>query len=171
MSTLNCHPLRVVQARPSEVEVICAILEEAARWLSARGIDQWPASFDRAPVAAGIERGEVYLAIVDGQPAGTVRLQAADPSVWGDDANDALYVHRLAVRPTYRGHGLGLALLQWAEGVALGRGKTYLRLDCMLENDGLRRYYLAAGFRECGMVAGPTWSARLFEKQLATEAV
>lgn len=168
MSIANHCPLHVVPAQPSDVNRVCTILEEAARELAARGIDQWPASVERGPVAEAIERGEVYLAVVNGQPAGTLRLQTADPTIWGDDSGDALYIHRLAIRPAYRGRGLGLALLRWAEPVALGRGKTYLRLDCMRENEGLRRYYLAAGFRECGTVAGPTWSARLFEKRLAS---
>lgn len=156
----------VVVARPADVDLVCSILEEAAGWLAARGIRQWPAAFPRGPAAAAIGRGEIFLAYVDDRPVGTVRLQAADPDVWGDRPGDALYVHRLAIRPIYRGGGLGRALLYWAETAAAARGKRYLRLDCMLENEGLRRYYLTAGFRECGTVAGPTWHARLFEKHL-----
>ncbi len=67
--------LAIRRATPADLDSVMALLEEAARWLRARGIDQWPEWLPRQPVAEAIERGECYLARLDGQPAGTLLLR------------------------------------------------------------------------------------------------
>jgi GNAT superfamily N-acetyltransferase len=157
----------IAQAHPTDIDEVLDILEDAARWLVSRGIDQWrPGSFDRHAFAARIERGEVYLALVGDQPAGTLTLQTSDPLFWPDAPDDALYLHKLAVRRAYAGQGLGYRLLQWAERTTAAAGKTYLRLDCMAESTAMRAYYEDAGFNYRGDLSGRTWSASLYEKRV-----
>ncbi len=146
------------------------ILEEAARWLTSKGIDQWrPGTFlgaRRQSVAEQVDRGEVYLAKLDGQAIATLALQWSDKMFWGDVPDDAGYVHRLAIRRAYAGMGLGHQLLEWAERKVASAGKRYLRLDCMAENPGLNEYYKKAGFHYRGEVHGKGWSASLYEKKV-----
>lgn len=129
------------------------ILSEAAGWLRCRGIDQWPERFPDQLIAAGIERGEVHLALDAGRAVGTLTLQWEDPRFWGE-GGDAGYVHRLAVVPSHRGRGLGHELLGWAESQVVAAGRTFLRLDCLSEKRALRDYYEAAGFEHRGDVSG-----------------
>ncbi len=174
MSTENAGELpadvcgaTIIRAGSADIDIVLDILNDAARWLTSRGIDQWrPGSFDRAQLTARIDSGEIYLATVDGQPAGTLTLQASDPLFWPDAPDDALYLHKLAVHRTYAGRGLGLYLLRWAERMAAARGKRYLRLDCMAESAALRAYYEAAGFGHRCDIAGRNWSASLYEKAI-----
>ncbi len=64
METEQPEQIVIVQAQPADIDAVLDILEDAARWLVSRDIDQWrPGSFDRHAVAARIERGEVYLAL------------------------------------------------------------------------------------------------------------
>ena len=73
-----------------------AIVE--AEYLTPR-IHQWPNPYPLAEVAESIDRGEVYVAIVSGPPAATLTLQSEDLLFWGEqEKQDALYLHRLAVR-------------------------------------------------------------------------
>jgi ribosomal protein S18 acetylase RimI-like enzyme len=114
-----------------------------------------------------VEAGEFYLARVDGGAAATLGLQWSDRYVWPDAPDDAGYVHWFAVRRAAAGRGVGLRLLGWAERAAAAAGKRYLRLDCMRDNPALRAYYERAGFAHRGDLAGPTWSAALYEKRVA----
>lgn len=154
-------------ARAEEVETVAAILEEAADWLASRGINQWRmGDWLRPYLAAGIARGEVYLAELGGEPIGTLRLQWSDEETWGAVPDDAGYVHSLAVRRAYGGRDVGRAMLRWAERTAAVAGKTYLRLDCMARNPALRAYYERAGFAERRDIPHDEWSM-LYERRVS----
>jgi GNAT superfamily N-acetyltransferase len=165
--------ISIAQASSIELDIVLDILEEAARWITSKGIDQWrPGLFTyerNQRIAEQVAKGEVYLANVDGKPVGTITLQWADPLVWKNVQDDAGYVHRLAIRRTFAGKGLGQTMLNWAQSLAASRGKRYLRLDCMTENAALRSYYARAGFTYCGDVSGKGWSASLYEKSIWNE--
>ena len=164
--------LEVVQAEPSDLDAVLDILQEAVQWLASQGVDQWqwPDQFPRQRNAQAIERGEMYVAKLADEPVATFSLQWADPNIWSDAADDAGYVHRLAVRRSFAGQGIGLYLLRWAERAVAETGKAYLRLDCMAENERLCAYYERAGFtyrgEASGEVCGQPWRAALYEKNL-----
>ncbi len=162
--------LTIVQAQPSELGIALDILEEAAQWLTSRGIDQWsPGSFRVGrcqSIVNHLNQGEVYLALLEGEAIGTLTLQWSDKLIWGDMPEDAGYVHSLAIRRARAGMGVGQQLLQWAEKMVAANEKRYLRLDCMTKNPGLRRYYEQAGFTHCRDVEDNGWKASLYEKQV-----
>ena len=59
----GANPIEAVRARrPSDLDEILSILEEAARWLASRGIAQWePGTFSRRRISERIGRGEAHL--------------------------------------------------------------------------------------------------------------
>ena len=67
--------------------------------------------------------GRLALATVDSQPAGCIALRRVD-------AHRA-ELKRLYVRPAFRGHGLGRALLQWAMNQARAAGYAEVVGDTM----------------------------------------
>jgi GNAT superfamily N-acetyltransferase len=160
--------LEVVPAKVEDVDAVLAILDEAAAWI----IDQkfpfvWkPGEFSRKAFLDQIARGEVLLGYVDGKPAGTFILQWSDPFWWGERSPDAGYIHKFAVRPAHMGRGLGDAMLRWAEARARSEGKKFLRLNCIAEDKGIRRYYEKAGFTHLKDVVGPKALASLYEKAM-----
>jgi len=136
----------VSPAEPAQLDLVLAILDEAAGWLASRGVEQWPARFRPEWVVEQVAAGYTWLAWVDGAAVGTVTLDWDDP-LWTDGIG-AGYVHRLAVR---RGAaGLGRALLDWAGRATRQHGHDRLRLDCVARNRRLCRYYEAAGFAARG---------------------
>ncbi|HEX6797333.1 MAG TPA: GNAT family N-acetyltransferase [Ktedonobacterales bacterium] len=156
-------------ATPADVDALLALYRNAARWLLARGIDQWrPEQFEREAVLRHIALGEVYVALQaeTGKLVGTLALSWADPRIWGEQSPVAGYVHALAVSRSSAGLELGRALLDWAAVQAARAGKTLLRLDCMRDNPGLRAYYERAGFTHVRDLVGRTFSASLYEKRV-----
>ena len=165
-------------AAPGQIDDVLSVLNEAADWLRARGIGQWPERFDPAWVDGAIDRGETWLVRVDGALSGTVTLDLADP-IWSDVGGTAVYVHRMAVRRAAA--GLGAVILAWAADAARQRGGQALRLDCVAFNPRLRAYYEAAGFVHRGDVTvagapgqrldtGPTVLVSRYELPLQTDS-
>jgi ribosomal protein S18 acetylase RimI-like enzyme len=143
-----------------------SILDEATAYVATLGHDQWPVPFPQDELAERIERGELYLVEVDGEPAATVTLLWDDPFFWGTQPPDAAYVHKLAIRRVFAGRGLGEAIVEWADRQAAAAGRRYLRLDCMRDNDRIRRYYERLGFEHRGDRDHPRFPAALYERRI-----
>ena len=156
--------MRLRRARPDEFEVVLAVLTQAAGWLRGRGVEQWPDRFPADWVMPAVERGETWLADVDGETVGTLVVQWDDPIFWAGYPADAGYLHRLAVcRP---GTGQGGALLHWAEQHAADHGKPFLRLDCVAGNAALRGYYEQAGYAHVGDIPVGEYTQARYEKRV-----
>lgn len=158
--------LVIRQARPADLDAVMSMLEEAARWMVRRGIEGWtPDGFSRERIAVIIGDGEMYLAVLDGRPAGTFALQLSDEETWGDVPDDAGYVHGLAIRRKFAGTGLGREMLGRAEQMAYRSQKEYLRLDCVADNAALNEYYRRAGFTYKGKAVVRGLAVSLYEKR------
>ena len=129
---------------------MAALLDEATAWVGERGYEQWPLPFPHQELAAAIDRGEVYLAELDGDAVATVTLLWDDPTYWGERPADAAYVHKLAVRRACAGQRIGTAIVEWADATAAAGGRQFLRLDCLRDNPGIRTYYENLGFEHRG---------------------
>lgn len=137
--------MEIRAATAADLDDVLDILNEAARWLASRGINQWRIDgFPRQLIAGDIARGEVYIAIRDRCAVGTFTLQWSDGLFWPGAAGDAGYIHRIAVRRDARGSGV--ELLKSAERITLAAGRKLLRLDCYAGNATLCSYYEHAGF-------------------------
>jgi GNAT superfamily N-acetyltransferase len=148
------------------VAEVAALLDEATIWVGERGYEQWPLPFPRDELARAIERGEVYLAELDGDAVATVTLLWDDPSYWGDRPPDAAYVHKLAVRRACAGKRIGEAIVAWADETARARGRDYLRLDCLADNPGIRAYYEQMGFEHRGDLVANGRNMSLYERRI-----
>jgi GNAT superfamily N-acetyltransferase len=132
-------------AVPADIDDVLDVLNEAARWLASRGINQWRVQgFPREMIAGDIARGEVYVAIRNRRAVGTFTLQWSDELFWPGAAEAAGYIHRIAVRRDAR--GVGIELLKFAERITADTGRKLLRLDYFAGNAALCSYYEQAGF-------------------------
>jgi GNAT superfamily N-acetyltransferase len=155
--------LSVRQAVPDDVDLVREILREAAGWLRASGRELWREDeLTSSRVAAHVRSGSVFVATCDGDPAATVRLQLSDDLFWPDvPAEEAVYIHRLAVRRRYAGGRLSTALLRWSVDRAERLGRRFVRLDCEHSRTKLRRVYERFGFRwHSDRRVGPFFAAR-----------
>jgi GNAT superfamily N-acetyltransferase len=141
--------ISIRQARPNDETLVAASLAEAAAWLIARNMSMWQQGELAADcITADVAAGLYYLAECDGEPAGTLRFQLSDPLFWPDVPQDeAVYIHRLAVRREFAGGRASQQLLQWAADRAVALGRKYLRLDCDAARGKLRAVYEKFGFR------------------------
>ena len=61
------------------------------------------------------------------------------------------HLNLLAVRPGYRGQGIGAELVSWLEACARTAGIFEVRLEMRAANAQARRFYSALGFVETGL--------------------
>jgi GNAT superfamily N-acetyltransferase len=140
--------LDVRRASDGEVELVSAVLNEAAAWLAARGAAIWvPEELSAATLAPDVHAGYFYVGFSAGEAAGVLRLTFEDELFWPDAVpGEAAYVHRLAVRRAWAGAGTSDELLSFAAAEAKRNGCRYLRLDCIAARPKLRAIYERHGF-------------------------
>jgi GNAT superfamily N-acetyltransferase len=115
-------------------------------------------------LARGLARdGHAFLvAEVDG---GEIEATAAASC----DAAGLVTLHRLYVRPSRQGRGLGKALLD--ASIAQFPGAKLVRLEVEPENEGARAFYARCGFSETGQrVRTEAGEALVYERTLAPGA-
>ena len=103
----------------------------------------------------------VLLAFVEGQPVG---LAVCFFGFSTFQARPLLNIHDLAVLPTYRGRGVGRALLVEAEKQARSRGCCKLTLEVQDDNARARSLYERFGFAD--FVVGASAPTRFLCKPL-----
>jgi len=163
-------PLKVRHASRDEASIVLALWQMSARWLNAKGSNQWrPEYFELDQVLAFMTNGsDVYVAEHEGTIVGTYVLTWSDPTIWRElDHNDAGYIHRFAVNRDYKGLGIGSLLIQSAMEEIRLRGRKVVRLDCMADNPRLNQYYRDLGFEFVRRLElGNNWAANLYETVL-----
>jgi hypothetical protein len=138
-------------ARSDSPETSAGIIEEVAEWGTAGGFPNWiPGSFT-GPDSRGVSHllgdiaaGGLYLVWRGDDAVATISLLDADPMFWPEAGDEAMYIHRFAVRRLAAGAGRTAVL--WCMDEARRRGRAFVRLDCLEDNPGIRRYYESLGF-------------------------
>jgi ribosomal protein S18 acetylase RimI-like enzyme len=102
------------------------------------------ASLDRgadARTIAVLERETVFVAELEGSPAGYVALRPT---------GDAMCIEQLFVSPEHEAEGIGRQLLEWAEGYAISERAAQLQVVVEAENRRALDFYRGRGFTEAG---------------------
>jgi len=144
MQMIQPSELQFSLAEQSDIPELADLLTEATiRKEHLEGSALWPNPCPKEYVEDLIASRDVHISLIAGSIAATMAVSLEDPRYWGDQADDAIYIHRLAVHPAYNGMGIGGRMLDRANEYALNRDRGYIRLDC---NQHLTSYYESQGF-------------------------
>ncbi|MDR2145384.1 MAG: GNAT family N-acetyltransferase [Tannerella sp.] len=111
----------------------------------------WP-QFDKALIEREIAEKRQWKLMIDGQMACVWATTFDDPQIWEERNNDpAVYIHRIATNPDFRGQYFVDELVVWAKIYALKNEKKFIRMDTVGENKGLIDYYQKSGFDFLGL--------------------
>ena len=140
---------------PSEVSDIdeifrlYALATEHQRAINA--VVVWP-NFERELVVCEIAENRQWKLLIDEQIACVWATTFSDPQIWEErNVDKAIYIHRIATNPVFRGRNFVLNIVQWARKYAEDAGLDYVRLDTLGHNYKLIDYYQQAGFTFLGM--------------------
>lgn len=163
----------IEHASPEDLVHILDMRAEAAAWLERLGTDQWSRPFpdeqtQTARLLAGIVAGETWMVRDDARTIGTITVNSfANPLLWSDTEcrEPARYVHKMTVRRSSAGMGLGGLLLDWAGNRAAAEGAKWLRLDAWTTNKALHAYYVGQEFTHVRTIIRPDYpSGTLFQR-------
>jgi ribosomal protein S18 acetylase RimI-like enzyme len=89
----------------------------------------------------------VFIAEVDGTAAGYAYAQIVErPETPFTHAHDMIYLHHISVRPVYRRHGVGSALIAAVRTAATEIGIALIALDVWTFNEDARAFFRRRGF-------------------------
>jgi GNAT superfamily N-acetyltransferase len=150
--------MTIAPATRADLDEVLALLNDAAAWLTSKGLDQWWYGFGPNRIGPMVDRREVWIAREDGQAAGTLTLSVeADPDFWTaqESTERAVYMSKLAIARDKAGAGLGALLLRWAVDRAARDGYAWVRLDAWRTNQELQDYYRRQGWEYLRTVSLP----------------
>lgn len=111
----------------------------------------WP-TFEKQLVETEVAEKRQWKLLIDNQIACVWAITFEDEQIWEErNADAAIYIHRIATNPTFRGQNFVTTIVDWGKVYARSLGKDYLRLDTIGENTGLIRHYTKSGFDYLGM--------------------
>ena len=110
----------------------------------------WP-QFDDLMVATEIAAKRQWKLIIDDTIACVWATTFSDPQIWEERNNDAaVYIHRIATNPNFRGKNFVSIIVDWAKEYANTQKKDFIRLDTLGNNKKLIEHYTNAGFNFLG---------------------
>ena len=111
----------------------------------------WP-EFEQELVETEIKENRQWKLIIDGKTACIWATTFSDEQIWGARNSDAaVYIHRIATNPDFRGKNFIAIIVEWAKAYATENDKDFVRLDTLGNNSKLIAHYSNSGFNFLGM--------------------
>jgi len=111
----------------------------------------WP-EFDKQLIEMEIAENRQWKLIIDGKIACVWAITFSDEQIWEERNKDAaIYIHRIASNPEFRGKNLVSTIVDWSKEYAKKCDKDFIRLDTLGNNVKLIQHYTNAGFDFLGM--------------------
>lgn len=144
--------IRIENSTPADITEIYRLYRLAAAYQrSKKKVVVWP-EFARDLVETEIRENRQWKMMINDAIACIWVTTFSDEQIWEErNADPAVYIHRIATNPVFRGNNLVFRIVPWAKAYARQHGKTYVRLDTLDNNTRLIRHYQEAGFGFLGM--------------------
>lgn len=129
------------KASHKDAEAIHLILKESFEiYMRNIGLKGTMEALEETPddIRRDMETKEIYIAIIDGVPAGTIRI--------GINPDKTAYISRFGVRPQYHNIGVGKTLMSLADKVLKSKGVKKVFLHTASNYRELMRFYYGRGF-------------------------
>ena len=134
-----------------DVDTIYRLYEDARLLQTSKKMVVWP-YFDKRFIERGIFEKRQWKIVVNGEITCTWTITFNDKEIWGSrDNDDAIYIHRIATNPKYRGNNYVRTIVDWARIYAVNNKRKYIRLDTLGNNTKLIQYYTKSGFTFLGI--------------------
>ncbi|MCK8824952.1 GNAT family N-acetyltransferase [Fuchsiella alkaliacetigena] len=157
--------IKVKEAQPSDSDLVFNLTKQAFQDynLSSSGLSSPALQESREDVLQDIEQGEILIAYLHNQPAGSVRFYAVDEGEF--------YLSRLGVLAKYRGKGVGSTLISAVESRVRAKGGQRITLYSAYHLENLLNFYLQRGYQIVGVKEGKDYNRAIISKELSNEVI
>lgn len=111
----------------------------------------WP-DFDQDFIATEVLENRQFKIVIDNQITCIWAITYNDADIWEEkENNDAIYIHRIATNPDFRGNNFVQLIADWSKDFGKKENKKFIRMDTCGQNDRLINHYKSCGFNFLGM--------------------
>jgi len=136
----------------NDIDEIFRLYKIATDFQKTKFIVHWP-EFDKTLIETEIAENRQWKIIADNKIACIWATTFDDPQIWEEKNNDpAVYIHRIATNPDFRGQNLVGQIVEWVKVYAKENQKQFVRMDTVGDNPGLINYYTKCGFDFLGLL-------------------
>ena len=149
----------ICNASIEDIDYILEITSACSLHMINGGIFQWNEFYpSRKAFEKDVDRDELYVAKYDDNKIigcvaiSTLMDKEYKAIEWLTENHTNVYIHRLAVHPTYQGKGIARKLMDFAEEKARKEKKVSVRLDTFSKNLRNQKFYEQRGYHRLGNV-------------------
>ncbi|MFB0909775.1 MAG: GNAT family N-acetyltransferase [Flavobacterium sp.] len=143
--------MKIENSVATDVDEIFRLYAIASAYQKTKKVVVWP-DFERQLVQTELTENRQWKLLIDDKIACVWAITFDDAEIWEErDCDDAIYIHRIATNPYFRGHNFVGTIVDWAKEYARSIDKDYIRLDTLGKNVKLIEHYTNAGFDFLGL--------------------
>jgi ribosomal protein S18 acetylase RimI-like enzyme len=144
------NKLAIVKSELEDIDIIFDLYNLATIYQKMLTKKHWK-GFERKLVETEIKEQRQFKIVMQEQIVCVFVVTFSDPYIWQQKGIEpAIYVHRIATHPDYRGNGFVMDIVNWAKEYAIEKRVKFIRLDTTSGNDRLTNYYIRCGFTYLG---------------------
>ncbi len=148
-------------AKLSEIEEIMAITRACAAKMVANNIYQWNEEYPNIEAfRKDVARDELFVLLINNNISACITISSEKDEEynaidWLTPDGNQIYIHRLAVHPTFQHQGFAKELMNFAEKLSVEKKAVSVRLDTFSKNKRNQKFYEARGYQRLGDVYFP----------------
>lgn len=143
--------IKIESCTISDVGAILELYEFARELQRKKKTVTWPI-FEKKFIESEIIETRQWKLVLNGKIVCNWAITYTDPDIWEEkETGDAVYLHRIATHPDFRGNHYIHSIVEWAKIFASKCGRNYIRLDTLGDNTKLIQHYCSAGFNFLGV--------------------
>lgn len=145
--------MKITGSTPNDLNEIFRLYASATAYQKTKFNSHWP-TFEKSLVEREIKENRQWKLMDQSEIACVWATTFDDPYIWEErNVTPAVYLHRIATNPNFKGRKLLLKVIDWAKQYAKESNKKMVRLDTVGNNKELIRYYELCGFTFLGLSA------------------
>ncbi|MCF7559497.1 GNAT family N-acetyltransferase [Sabulilitoribacter multivorans] len=152
------------KALPKDIDELLQITRACAAHMISNNIFQWNEFYpSKQAFLNDLEREELYVLEIKNTIVGCITMstfmdEEYIPINWLTLNNNNIYIHRLAIHPTYQGKGYAQKLMDYAEDYSKEHHFNSVRLDTFSQNPRNVKFYESRGYKRLGEIFFPKQS-------------
>lgn len=147
--------LTIKHTTTADLQFVYGLFDKAIAYQTKRKLPVWQ-GYDKDVLIKEATNGNQYKILIDGAIAIVFSVCYNDKVIWNErEKGDALYLHRIAVNPDFKGRRLFGEILAWAKDHAGAKHLRFIRMDTWADNPLITSYYEGFGFKVVDHVTAP----------------
>ena len=138
--------MKITNSTLEDIPAIFKLYEAATSYQKTVNNKSWK-GFERSLIEKEISENRHFVILENQEVACTFLIAFNNPTLWDDQgADEAIYLHRIATNPNFRGQSYVQKIVDWAVNYAKDNKLSFVRLDTHSGNERLNAHYIKCGF-------------------------